>query len=479
MTEQKHIHFIGICGVGMGAIAVMMKKMGWKVTGSDKGFFPPISNFLKNHQIDFYPGWHPEKMNQPDIVVVGNFISLKNPEYLFAKEKNLTIKSYPEIVAQYIIKKNSIVIAGTYGKTTIAAFLTHLFKKADLNPSWFVGGLAKNLESGAENNQGDWSIVEGDEYTAARWDPHPKFLLYKPTHLILTSIVWDHLDVFPTEKKYNQVFQKLIKLIPQNGQIIAAQKKDDQKIDKIVSQSKAEIIRYGKKGLKFNNKNYSYEISSLKKGFSEFTIYCNGKILSKFTTSLLGEHLIENLSSGIALAHNIGIDLKIIQKAVASFQGVKRRLEIREEINEIKIIDDIAHSPSKAQASLMAVKIHFPQAKIFAVYEPNVGNRTISSQRFYSHVFNQADYLIIPRLSKTKTDVRQEKRMDGQELANIIKQKNKETKVLYLEDDDKLVDFLINEVKPKNIIIFLGSHGFRGMIEQTATNLKILGKKFC
>ncbi len=472
MTEQKHIHFIGICGVGMGAIAVMMKKMGWQVTGSDKGFFPPISDFLKEHQIDFYPGWHPEKMNQPEIVVVGNFISLKNPEYLFSKEKNLTIKSYPEIVAQYIIKKNSIVITGTYGKTTIAAFLAHLFKKADLNPSWFVGGLAKNLDSGAENNQGNWSIVEGDEYTTARWDPYPKFFLYKPTHLILTSIVWDHLDVFPTEKKYNQVFQELIKLIPQNGQIIAAQRENDQKIDKIVSQTKAEITRYGKKGLKFSDKNYTYEINSLKKGSSEFTIYCNGKILSKFTTSLLGEHLIENLSSGIALAHNIGIDLNIIKKSVAGFQGVKRRLEIRDKVNEVKIIDDIAHSPSKAQVSLMAVRKHFPQAKIFAVYEPNVGNRTISSQKFYSHVFNQADYLIIPRLSKTKTDAHQEKRMDGQELANIIRQKNKETKVLYLEDDDKLVDFLVNEVKPKDVVIFLGSHGFRGMIEQTITCLR-------
>ena len=171
------------------------------------------------------------------------------------------------------------------------------------------------------------------------------------------------------------------------------------------------------------------------------------------------------------MAHSIGIDLKIIQKAVASFQGVKRRLEIRQEVNKIKIIDDIAHSPSKAQAGLTAIKKHFPKAKIFAVYEPNVGNRTIGSQKFYSRVFNQADYLIIPRLSKTKTDARQEKRMNGQELANIIKQKNKETKVLYLEDDDKLVDFLINKVKPKDVIIFLGSHSFRGMIKQTAANL--------
>ena len=483
MREQKHIHFIGICGVGMGALAVMMKKMGWKVTGSDKGFFPPISDFLKKAKINFYPGWHPEKISlpakketgKPDVVVVGNFISLKNPEYLFVKKYGFAVKSYPELIAEHIIKKNSIVVAGTYGKTTIAAFLAHLLKIAKKKPSWFVGGLAKNLKCGAENNTGNWSVVEGDEYTTARWDERSKFLLYHPTHLILTSIVWDHLDVFPQEKDYYSTFEKLIKLIPKKGKIIAGLGKNNQIIDKILCQSQAEIIYYGKNTLNIKNF-YGYEINKFGDSVSKFIVYYNGKILSRFTTSLLGEHLIENLCAGIAMAHSVGIDLNIIQKAVASFQGVKRRLETKEEINEIKIIDDLAHSPSKAQASLRALRAHFPQAKIFAVYEPNIGNRTISSQKFYNHTFEQADYLIIPGLSKTKTHPTQEKRMNGQELAEIIKQKNKGTKVLYLENDNELVSILTTKTNPGDIIIFLGSHGFRGMIEQTIICLRQLSQ---
>lgn len=468
---MKRIHFIGVCGVGMSAIAVMMKKNGWKVTGSDKGFFPPVSEFLKKNKIDFYPGWNSKKMGKPNVVVVGNFISLNNPEYLAAKEKKINIRSYPEILAEYLIKKNSLVVVGTFGKTTITAFLAHIFKIARLKPSWFIGGLAKNFSCGAEIGKGDWSIVEGDEYTTARWDKRSKFLLYKPTHLVLTSIIWDHFDVFPQEKKYDQAFKKLIKLIPLKGVIVAAKRKSDQKIDKIISKARAKIIRYGEKEIINNPADYAYKIISLRENGSTFVIYHQNKKLGLFKTSLLGEHLVENLCAGIAFAHHCGISLKIISQAVKSFQGVKRRLEIREYPStgktRIKVIDDLAHSPSKAKGSLMALRAHFPKAKIFAVYEPNVGNRTLSSRKFYKNAFQQADTVIIPRLSKTKTNETQEKRMEGKELARIIQQKNKGTKVLYLEDDDQLVKFLVRKTKPQDIIVFLGSHGFRGMIEQT------------
>lgn len=474
---MKYVHFIGICGVGMAGVAVMMQKIGWKVTGSDKGFFPPISDFLKKNKINFYPGWHPEKIGNPDLIVVGNFISLNNPEYLFAGEKGLKIKSYPELVREYIVKKNSVVVAGTFGKTTISAFTAHILKTAKLSPSWFIGGLAKNFSCGAANNQGNWSVVEGDEYTTARWDLQPKFFLYKPRQLILTSILWDHLDVFPREKDYDQAFEKLIKMIPAQGLIIAAKGKETQKIDKMISLSKAKTIRYGKKEFINSPDDYAYEITSLNEYGSQFIVYHpavaskDNKVLGKFKTKLLGEHLVENLLAGIALAHYYHLDLKTIQRATKSFRGVKRRLEIRKGINNIKIIDDLAHSPAKAKASLASLKSHFPQARIFAIFEPNVGNRTISSKNFYQNAFLQTDTVIIPRLSQTKTNEEQEPRMNGQELAKIIKQKNKGLNVLYLENDDELIKFLTRNVKPKDIIVFLGSHGFRGMIEKTIKSL--------
>ena len=470
---KKHIHFIGICGVGMGALAVMFKKMGWKVTGSDKGFFPPISEHLKKAKINFYPGWHPENIGSPQIVVVGNFISLKNPEYLEVVKKKLTIKSFPELVKKYIIKKNSIVVAGTYAKTTISALLSHILKQAKINPSWFVGGIALDLKNGAYCGQGKWSITEGDEYSTARWDIRSKFLWYKPTHLILTSVIWDHVDIFPQEKDYLASFAKLIKLLPPQEKILANLKKEkENNLEKIVSLSNTKIIRYGKKQIIKNKKDYSYEINSLSSQRSCFTVYNQNKILGEFETKLFGEHMIENLTAGIAMADMIGLEIKKIKQAVSSFQGVKRRLELKSSKRNIFIFDDLAHSPIKAKGSLKAIRLYFPQARIFAIYEPNVGNRTETSKKFYNKAFSCANSVLIPRLSKTKTNAKQEKRMDGKELAQIIQQKNKKNlKVFYFEEDDKLVNFLEMKTKPGDVIIFLGSHSFRGMIEQSVRQI--------
>jgi len=473
MTEKKHIHFIGICGVGMGALAVMFKEMGWKVTGSDKGFFPPISEHLKKAKINFYPGWHPEKIGNPDIIVVGNFVSLKNPEYLFAKEQKLTIRSLPELVGKYIIKKNSIVVAGTYAKTTISAFLAHALKQFNKSPSWFVGGVVGNIGNGAYCGKGQWSVVEGDEYSAARWDARSKFLWYKPTYLILTSVIWDHVDIFPCEKDYLASFANLVKLLPSQGKILASIKKEKaNNLEKIISSANTEIIRYGKREVVENKKDYSYKIDSLSFEKTVFTVYNQNKTLGKFETKLLGEHMIENLTAGIAMCRIMGVKLDSIKNAVKSFQGVKRRLELKSSKKDIFIFDDLAHSPVKAKSSLKAIRLYFPQARIFAVYEPNVGNRTETSKKFYKQAFFSADFVLIPRLSKTKTNAKQEKRMDGKELAKIIKGENKNSlNVLYFEADDELVNFLETKTKPGDVIIFLGSHSFRGMIEQSVRQI--------
>lgn len=475
MIKKKHIHFIGICGVGMGALAVMFKEMGWKVTGSDKGFFPPISEHLQKAEINFYPGWRPENIGSPEIVVVGNFISLKNPEYLEVVRRKLTIKSFPELVKEYVVKKNSIVVAGTYAKTTISALLSHILKQSGKDPSWFVGGITPNLENGAHYGQSEWSVTEGDEYSTARWDIRSKFLWYKPTHLILSSVIWDHVDIFPREEDYLSSFAELMKLLPSQGKILANQKKEkNDNLEKIISLTKLNVIRYGKKELVKNKEDYSYKINSLSAQKSCFTIYNQNKVLEKFETQLFGEHMIENLTAGIAMADMIGLKIDKIKKAIRSFRGVRRRLELKSSKKNIFIFDDLAHSPIKAKSSLEAIKLHFPEARIFAIYEPNVGNRTETSKKFYKQIFSSADTVLIPRLSLTKTNAEQEKRMNGEELAKTIKEKNKKNlKVFYFENDDELVNFLETKTKPEDVIIFLGSHSFRGMIEQTVKQISL------
>src|SRR3989338_8097667 len=168
---MKRIHFIGICGVAMSALAAAFHKEGWDVTGSDVGFFPPISDYLKDNNISFYPGWHPEKMTEggnPDIVVVGNVAGSANAEFIYARKNNLNYKSYPEVIAEYIVQKNSLVCAGTYGKTSTTALLTLILNKAGINPTYMFGGLSLNLPVSAKINNTEkkdgLSVLEGDEY---------------------------------------------------------------------------------------------------------------------------------------------------------------------------------------------------------------------------------------------------------------------------------------------------------------------------
>ncbi|HSR89011.1 MAG TPA: Mur ligase family protein [Candidatus Udaeobacter sp.] len=480
--KNKHIHFIGICGVAMSALAIAFHKEGWEVTGSDVGFFPPISDYLKNNNISFYPGWHPEKMTangNPDIIVVGNVAGSANPEFIYARKNNLNYKSYPEVIAEYIVQKNSLVCAGTYGKTSTTALLTLILEKAGINTSYMFGGLSLNLPNSAKiiprlggedlddqptptppkRGIDGWSVLEGDEYKTARWDSRPKFKLYSPTHLLLTSVSWDHADIYPTEETYLQAFKDLVGMIPNNGLIVACT--DDLKIKNVLKSNTNEtkIVTYGK------NEPADYCYANLKQtsaGIS-FTI----KHQSKETVihaPVLGEHMAENICGAFALAKEINIDEEVIINTIAEFKGIKRRLEKRSE-GKIAIYDDLGHSPTKAAATLKTLRDIYPTNKIIAIFEPNTGNRKSQSAPSYANAFNNADEVIIPLLTKIKIDPNDiDPPFDGEKLAEIISQTHPNT--IFIDNDDKLIEHVKNNTKKEDITVFLGSHGFRGMIEK-------------
>jgi len=224
MTLPKHIHIIGICGVATSALGIAFKNAGVKVTGSDKGFFPPVSTELEKAGIPFYAGWHPEKMTEngtPDFVMTGGTgTSASNPETLYAREKGIPVISFAEALGKYVVHKNSIVCSGTWGKTTISALLSFILSEAGMRPGYFSGGVSLSHPSAAISDS-DWSVVEGDEYQVSISDRRPKFVYYAPTHLLLTSVSWDHADLYPTEKNYFDAFEKLVKEVPENGRIVA------------------------------------------------------------------------------------------------------------------------------------------------------------------------------------------------------------------------------------------------------------------
>ncbi len=456
----QKIHFIGICGVAMSALAIAFQKNGYEVTGSDVGFYPPVSTNLEKNKISFYPGWHPEKMCQnknPDLVIVGNVANSVNPEFLFVKENNIPYHSYPEAVAQFFVKKNSVVCAGTYGKTTSTALLSWIFFKAKMNPNYMFGGISVNEFDSSALLHGEWSILEGDEYKTSGWDSRPKFALYAPTHLLLTSVSWDHADVYKTEKDYYDTFKNLVQSIPKNGMVIGCF--EGENMHSILSSCKSKMIIYGKTP----EADYTYkDVQHNQKGI-QFDILHRKKVY-RIKSPLVGDFNAENITGCFAMAHELGIDPKIIISSIAQFQGLKRRLEKRMKL-PLTIIDDIAHSPVKAQSTLETLKKIYKSKKIVVVFEPNTGNRKQQSIPQYDSAFVKADMVLIPRLTKIKHNpLDLDIPLEGKDIQNIISKTH--PNVHYQEDDNQIIETLIQNTTKGDVVVFLGSHGFRGMIEE-------------
>jgi UDP-N-acetylmuramate: L-alanyl-gamma-D-glutamyl-meso-diaminopimelate ligase len=463
---QKKIHFIGICGVAMSALAIAFHKKGYTVTGSDKGFYPPVSTYLKKTGITYYPGWHPEKMTatgNPDLVVVGNVAGSKNPEWLFVQEHNIPYKSYPEVLAEFFIKKTSIVCAGTYGKTTSSSLLTWIFTQAGHDPSYMFGGISQNDMPAAALTDSEYSILEGDEYKTARWDTKAKFFHYSPTHLLLTSVAWDHADVYPTEQSYDDAFQSLVSNVPETGQLVISEKVLQEK-PAVLKIKQASMITYGKS----DHNDYQYTDVTMSKTGITFSILHKDDTFEIHSPEL-GDYMADNMTGCFALAHQLGLAPEKIIPAIESFKSIKRRLEKRLE-GDIYIFDDIAHSPKKAEATLQSLQKTF-EGNIIAIFEPNSGNRQAESLPGYDNKFTSANTVIIPRLSKIKHAPNTPVPKDGQALANYISKTH--PNVLYIEDDDALVEKIKKIAHKGDAIVFLGSHGFRGMIEGVVEGVKI------
>lgn len=509
-SEIRKIHFIGICGVAMSALAIAFKKAGFEVSGSDVGFFPPVSTNLEKHNIKFYPGWHVDKMLEngtPDLVIVGNVASSTNPEWLYVQEQKLNYKSYPEVIKEFFVKPNSIVCAGTYGKTTTSSLLTWILKQNNFAPSYMFGGISLNNIPAAEITDSEYSVLEGDEYKSSRWDNGPKFAHYSPTHLLLTAVEWDHADVYPTKKLYFDVFQKLVNSVPKNGLIVASEQISD------IRYHISDIITYGKS----QKNNYQYSNIKQTKNGIEFEISHNA-ICYLVSASMFGEYNAENITGAFALAHQIGIPADKITSAIASFKNIKRRLEKRYD-SDITVFDDIAHSPAKVKGVLATLRAHSDTERfralrgrvereesfgaenvglqnssekqnisaskdsssananrlprnesIFCVFEPNGGNRQVESIPGYDNAFINADEVIIPRLTAIKQDPNKPEPMDGQRLAKLISKTHNNVK--YIEDDSELINYLIKNTKKGDVIVFCGSHGFRGMIDHLVLSFR-------
>lgn len=464
-TLPTKVHIIGICGVATSALAIAFHKRGVKVTGSDKGFYPPVSTHLDEAGVSYYAGWHPENIatgGDPDLIIAGGVgTSLTNPEVIYAKEHGIPLLSFAEALGKYVIEERSIVVTGTWGKTTTSALLSYILIQGGLDPSYFTGGLSLSHDTSAITDA-DTSVVEGDEYQIAIWDKRPKFAVYRPTHLVLTSVSWDHADLYPTEEAYFQTFENLLKGIPSTGALVACT--DDAGVNKVLETTKVPAITYGKN----LQAQYRYDSIETSREGLKFTIH-HADATYSISSPMFGRFNVENITAAFALAHSIGMSAEKIIKAIHDFKGIKRRFEKRLD-RDITVFDCHAPTPEKAASVLENIREVYAKENILAIYEPNIGGRQRASAGAYDAAFKDATTVIIPHLTKLKiAEDAADQPMEGAELADRIMQTQPNTQ--YLDDDAKLVEYLATNTKKGDVIVFLGSHGFRGMIEEVVEKL--------
>ncbi|MGA7143263.1 MAG: UDP-N-acetylmuramate:L-alanyl-gamma-D-glutamyl-meso-diaminopimelate ligase [Desulfobacterales bacterium] len=461
----KSIHLIAICGTGMGALAGMLKDEGYLVTGSDQKVYPPMSEFLSGKGIDINEGFHEKNVAYgPDLVVVGNAVSKDNPDVTGMRQKGLYFCSMPQAVNRLIMQgKNSLVVAGTHGKTTTASILAWILYTAGLDPTFMIGGILNNFKSNYRLGNGEHMVIEGDEYDTAFFDKGPKFLHYDPAIAILTSVEFDHADIFKDLVQVKQAFDAFISGISDQHTLIAFDQ--DKHIAELVRGKRCRTVSYGR------NANAIWQLGSvtISRPWTFFDVLKHDTLFGTFKTRLMGEHNLLNALSCVAAADRLAIPAEAVAAAFETFEGVKRRQEVRGEKSGITVMDDFAHHPTAVRETIRAVKPFCPGGRLIAVFEP----RTNSSMRnvfqnIYPLSFDGADLICIRQPSLLEKIPPQE-RFSSQQLVADLKDRDKDAH--YFTDTDAIIDFLVTEAKSGDLILVMSNGGFDNIHERLLSTL--------
>ena len=479
---KKKVHIIGVAGQLSGPLAKALEDNDWQVTGSDqKQVYPPITDYLDNNKISYTRGFNQDNISKDlDLVIlagiaVGSFVpdSRENPEIDKARQLGLKIISQAEAIQKLLIKKESIVVAGTYGKTTTTAMLVAIFKKAGFDPSYMFGGISKGVTNPLAITDSIWSIVEGDEYLAAGKERQPKFLYYQPKYLILTAARWEHQDVYKKRGDYWVAFKKLLSLIPEDGFVLA--NKSGENIDKVLTSFKGRKVFYSLKKVK-EAKWWVEDIKLGEKG-SNFLIVNKQGLKISIKLKVLGRHNIENALVAGALALSLGVGEKAVRQGLKSFMGIKRRLEIIGCWKEVTVIDDISQTRPRVKAALRAIKDHFPQKRILVIFDPHYSGLLYKpSLNDYPGMFDLAGKVIISRVS-FKKEISKKDRVLGKDIVEKISQTQKRASYLPLKKE--LIREVTEYLKEGDVVVFMSSGGLYGegikkeVIKQLRNRVKI------
>ena len=467
----KNIHIMGICGTGMAALAGMLQDSGFTITGSDSHVYPPMSDFLKQLNIEVFDGYKPENLDHgPELVIVGNVIRKINPEAQHLAALGIPYLSFPQALAEFFIStRKSLVVSGTHGKTTTCSLLATALYHADLDPTFMIGGIIPEFGGNFRIGNGDYFVAEGDEYDTAFFNKVSKFLHYLPQIAVITSIEFDHADIFEDLDAIKDSFREFVSLIPGDGLLIA--NLDDENVREVAAGAVCPVLSYG---LSEDN---SWTVRDIRyeNGRTFFTAVKDGETYGEFSLFLPGRHNCLNALSVIAILDHLGQSKETIARGLSQFKGVRRRQEIRGIEAGVTVIDDFAHHPTAVKETVKALGEAYHDKRLIVVFEPrtNTSRRAVFQEQ-YSAAFEGADIIYL-REPVPLDSINAEDHFSSARLADDLCQKHNQQANAF-STTDEILNHLTAEVKPGDVVAILSNGGFDNIHNRLLEMLKEKGQ---
>ncbi len=475
-SHARHVHLIGICGTAMASLAGMLLAQGHRVTGSDAAAYPPMSDLLASLGIRVQEPYNAANLvPSPDLVVVGNAISRGNVELEHVLDERIPFCSMAALLHdEFLVGRESLVVAGTHGKTTTTSMLAWIYEVASKNearfkPSFLIGGVAENfgtsftVRAAAEGVRQPF-LLEGDEYDTAFFDKGPKFLHYFPDAAILTHVEFDHADIYSDLAAVKTAFKRFVNLIPSRGRLVAFD--DSENVTECVAKAFCAIERYGLQA------DSHWRVSNLRHddGLTRWRLDRRGEFFAELVLPMAGEHNAMNATAAAALASGQGLPAQAIVEALASFRSVKRRLEVRAEVAGITIIDDFAHHPTAIRETLRALRSAYPGRRLIAVLEPR--SNTLRRNVFESALVESlalADRVVLAAVFESQA-IPAAERLNPQ--AVVAQLTAGGVPAAMHADAPTIVAALAPELKSGDIVAILSNGGFGGIYDLLPTALE-------
>ena len=468
MSESpRRVHFVAVGGTGMGSLAGLLRARGIEVTGSDVRLYPPMSTALERWDIPVFEGFAAEHVleHPPDLVVIGNAVGPDNPEARAAIDEGLAYISFPDALYQHAIAgRHSVVVAGTHGKTTTTSLVAALLLGTGRDPSMLVGGFPLDFDGSFREGQGEHFVVEGDEYDTAFFDKTPKFLHYGARTLLVTSVEFDHADIYRDLDHVKQAFRELVAGLPYDGVIVAA--RDHAGVRDVIAEAPCRSVGYGLEA-EAPGARRAAGLEASAEGTS-FDVVRDGRNRLRARVPLFGDFNVENALGALATVSELGVPLEDAAAALARFQGVKRRQEVRGEARGVVVVDDFAHHPTAVRGGIGALRARFPGRRLIAVFEPrtNTSRRAIF-QADYARAFDDADRVVVrivpdePIYSATGPVT---ERFSSGRLADDLRSRG--IAAVALDGVDAIVDHLVGECEAGDVVLVMSNGGFGNIWER-------------